>query len=215
MTDRRFVFLGPPGAGKGTQAARAAERLSVPHISTGEILRRAVREGTELGRTAKGYMDRGALVPDDVVAGIVAERLSEPDCRDGFILDGFPRTTPQAEALDGRTNGASLLVLYFDLDDEEAVERLTGRRTCASCGANFHLKYMPPKVEGRCDRCGGELVQRSDDREETVRERLRVYHEQTRELVERYRALGRLAEIDANGSPEAVGARIDARMGDD
>lgn len=206
--EKKFVFLGPPGAGKGTQAVRLAKKLAIPHISTGEILRAAVREGTELGRTAKSFMDRGELVPDDVVAGVVAERLAAGDCRDGYLLDGFPRTVPQADALARRTGGDPGLVVYFHLDEEEVVARLTGRRTCPECGENYHVKYLPPRVPGRCDRCGAELIQRSDDTEATVRERLRVYHEQTGELVDYYRVNGRLVEVDAAGAPDEVYERL-------
>jgi len=204
MTAKRFIFLGPPGAGKGTQAGRLAEDFGIPHISTGEILRSAVREGTELGKVAKGHMDSGGLVPDDVVAGVVAERLTADDCREGYLLDGFPRTLPQAEALAGRTGGDVGMVVYFSLPAEEVVERLTGRRTCPECGENFHVKYLKPEVDGKCDRCGEALIQRSDDTEATVLERLRVYDEQTGDLVGYYRERGNLEEVPASGSPDEV-----------
>ncbi|MHC4473731.1 MAG: adenylate kinase [Planctomycetota bacterium] len=204
MASKRYIFLGPPGAGKGTQAVLLADKYQIPHISTGEILRSAVREGTELGVTAKQFMDRGDLVPDEVVAGVVAERLGEDDCKAGCLLDGFPRTLPQARALEERTVGEEYTVVYFGLPEEEVVVRLTGRRTCPNCAANFHVTYLPPKVEGKCDNCGHELVQRSDDTEETVLERLRVYREQTGDLVDYYRERGHLLEVPATGAPEEV-----------
>jgi adenylate kinase len=204
MAGGRFIFLGPPGAGKGTQAVRLAKELEIPHISTGEILRSAVREGTELGTVAKGYMDRGELVPDEVVAGVVADRLTSDDCEVGYLLDGFPRTLAQARALEQRTGGEVGRVVYFELSEEEVVERLTGRRTCPSCGENFHVKYLQPKAEGVCDKCGAALIQRSDDTEETVLERLRVYREQTGDLVGYYRDRGLLTTVSAAGSPAEV-----------
>ena len=213
MGERRYVFLGPPGAGKGTQAAKLVADLAIPHISTGEILRNAVREGTELGSTAKGFMDRGELVPDEVVAGVVAERLGAEDCANGFLLDGFPRTLPQANALEERTGGDVGRVVYFDLHEDEVLKRLTGRRTCPSCGANYHIIYLRPETEGKCDRCGGELVQRSDDTEETVGERLRVYREQTGGLVDYYREQDNLVTVSAEGSPEEVYERLKATLG--
>ena len=215
MGAQRFIFLGPPGAGKGTQAVRLADEFEVPHISTGEILRNAVRDGTELGQTAKSYMDRGELVPDEVVAGVVAERLCGDDCATGCLLDGFPRTLPQARALEEKTVGEEYTVVYFSLSEDEVVVRLTGRRTCPSCAANFHVKYLPPKVEGKCDECGGDLVQRSDDTEETVLERLRVYGEQTGDLVGYYQKRGHLVEVSAAGVPEEVYARLKQALGDD
>jgi len=204
MAERRFIFLGPPGAGKGTQAVRLAEALGIPHISTGEILRGAVRDGTELGIEAKRYMDAGDLVPDEVVAGVVADRLASDECADGYLLDGFPRTLAQANELDGKTGGDPGRVVYFDVPEEAVVERLTGRRTCPECGANYHVAYLKPKKEGVCDQCGATLIQRSDDTEETVRERLRVYHEMTGDLVARYRESGNLLTIDASGPPDEV-----------
>lgn len=204
MSDNRYIFLGPPGAGKGTQAVKLAEEVEIPHISTGEILRSAVREGTELGSVAKGYMDRGELVPDEVVAGVVADRLSSDDCGAGYLLDGFPRTLAQARALEQRTGGDVGRVVYFELAEQEVIERLTGRRSCPACGENFHVKFLKPKREGHCDRCGGELIQRSDDTEETVRERLRVYHEQTGDLVGYYQERGCLLTVKASGAPADV-----------
>jgi adenylate kinase len=208
MGFRRFILLGPPGAGKGTQAARLATDLGVPHISTGEILRAAIRDETELGRQARGYSDRGELVPDDLVTGLVIERLAARDAREGYILDGFPRTRPQAETLDRQTAEAAPVVVFFDLPEEEVVARLTGRRVCPSCGASYHLRWMPPEQDGVCDRCGGSLSQRADDSEETVRERLRVYREQTGELVDRYRDRGVLVTLPADGTPDEVYGRL-------
>ena len=208
MVSGRFIFLGPPGAGKGTQAVRLAKEQSIPHISTGEILRTAVREGTELGTVAKGYMDRGELVPDEVVAGVVADRLTSGDCEVGYLLDGFPRTLAQARALEQRTGGDVGRVVYFELSEEEVVERLTGRRTCPSCGQNFHVKYLPPQVEGKCDKCGAALIQRSDDTEETVLERLRVYREQTGDLVGYYQDRDLLTTVSAAGAPDEVYAAL-------
>jgi adenylate kinase len=212
MSGGRFVFLGPPGAGKGTQASRLAKELAIPHISTGEILRSAVRDGTELGTVAKGYMDRGELVPDEVVAGVVADRLTSDDCEVGYLLDGFPRTLAQARALEQRTGGDVGRVVYFELSEEEVVERLTGRRTCPSCGENFHVKYLPPQVEGRCDVCGAALIQRSDDTEATVLERLRVYREQTGDLVGYYQDRNLLTTVSAAGAPDAVYATLQSAI---
>ena len=200
----RFVFLGPPGAGKGTQAVRLAEDLLLPHISTGDILRHAVREGTDLGREAKRAMDAGELVPDEIVAGLVAERIRNADCRGGFILDGFPRTLAQAEILEEKTSDEPMRVVSFELSEQEAVERLTGRRTCPECGASYHIRNLPPLVQGVCDRCGAQLIQRSDDQEETVRERLRIYREQTGDLVRYYQERGSLVTVSADGSPDKV-----------
>jgi len=202
-----LVLLGPPGAGKGTQAKTISSRLGVPHISTGDILREAVANETELGLEAKGYMDSGALVPDDLVVSMVAERLGREDCREGFILDGFPRTIAQAESLEGtlsREERSLDAVLYFDVDDEQVVRRLSGRRICRECGANYHLDFMPPEEDNRCDKCGGELFQRDDDRAETVRERLRVYYRQTADLVRYYEDRGLLVRVDASLSPSGV-----------
>ncbi len=208
MAGGRFIFLGPPGAGKGTQAVRLAKDLAIPHISTGEILRSAVRDGTELGTAAKGYMDRGELVPDEVVAGVVADRLTSDDCEAGYLLDGFPRTLAQARALEQRTGGNVGQVVYFELSEDEVVERLTGRRTCPSCGRNFHVKYLKPQTEGKCDTCGAALIQRSDDTEATVLERLRVYREQTGDLVGYYEERNLLTTVSAAGAPNDVYATL-------
>ena len=177
-----IILLGPPGAGKGTQAKMLVDKYAIPQISTGDILRAAVKEGTPLGKEAKSYMDKGALVPDSVVIGIVEERIQEPDCQKGYMLDGFPRTVPQAEALDGMLNKLDSQidhVVSIEVANEELVQRLTGRRTCRECGAGFHVMFDPPKQEGVCDKCGGELYQRDDDNVETVTSRLEVYGSQT------------------------------------
>jgi adenylate kinase len=206
-----IVFLGPPGAGKGTQAKILIERYGIPQISTGDMLREHRAKGTELGKKAQEYMDRGQLVPDEIILGMVKERLSQPDCQKGFILDGFPRTVAQAEALDKLLSemGKKLdFALALIVPDELLVERLTGRRTCKNCGMMYHIKYKPPKVEGKCDVCGGELYQRPDDNEETVRNRLKVYHEQTAPLIEYYKNKGILREIDGSKSIEEITQQI-------
>lgn len=203
----RVIFLGPPGAGKGTQAQRAAPRWGVPWIATGDMLREAVAAGSPLGRQAKAYLERGELVPDEVVISLVAERLDRDDTRKGFVLDGFPRTVAQARAL-GRLlaeRGVALdRVLDLEVGEEELVRRLSGRRICGRCGACSHVQVSPPKAAGRCDRCGGELIQREDDRPETVRRRLAVYRTETRPLVEHYRAQGLLETIPGEGTVEEV-----------
>lgn len=195
----RMVFLGAPGAGKGTQARLISESQGIPQISTGDILRAAVREGTPLGREAQGYMERGELVPDAVMVGLIRERLSGPDCANGFILDGFPRTLDQAAALDallGELQKPLTHVFDVEVPREELLKRLTGRRVCRSCSASFHAVFNPPRVEGICDHCGGELVQRADDNAQTVGKRLDVYGEQTRPLTAYYREKGLLRTID-------------------
>lgn len=203
----RIIIFGPPGAGKGTQAKMLAERLGIPHIATGDMLREAVKAGTELGKLAKQYMDRGELVPDDIVVGIVEERLSQPDCSKGFILDGFPRTIKQAEALDSvlaRLKMRVDVVINLEVGEDEIVKRLSLRRTCRNCGAVYHLVFNPPKEDEKCDKCGGPLYQRDDDREETVRNRLRVYRQQTEPLLNYYRQRGLLKDIDGEGSINEV-----------
>jgi len=207
----RLILLGPPGAGKGTQAKMLVEKYGVPQISTGDILRAAVAAGTPLGKEAKTYMDRGALVPDAVVIGIVRDRLGEPDCQRGYLLDGFPRTVAQAEALTRMLQemGAPLpLVVSLDVAEEELVRRLAGRRTCQACGESFHVEFHPPRVAGRCDTCNGHLVQREDDREETVRRRLQVYREQTEPLIGYYQRQGLLKRVNGLGETGEVFARI-------
>jgi adenylate kinase len=206
----RLVLVGPPGAGKGTQAEFIADRFSIPKISTGDIFRANVSGGTELGRMAKEYMDAGDLVPDKVTIAMVRDRLGEPDAAAGFLLDGFPRNVAQAYELDSILNdlGNSLdVVLELQVDNEEVVRRLSGRRTCRKCGHIWHVEYDPTKVEGVCDRCGGELFQRDDDRAETVRHRLDVYVEQTSPLVEFYSGRGQLVVVDAIGTVEDVTER--------
>jgi adenylate kinase len=211
----KLILLGPPGAGKGTQAKMLVERFGIPQIATGDILRGAVQAGTELGLQAKSFMDAGALVPDEVVIGIVRERLQENDCRDGFILDGFPRTVAQADALQ-----ASLIELNRQLDQvvsltvdvEALVQRLTGRRTCRACGRGYHLSFEPSSDGVSCDACGGELFQRDDDEEATIRRRLKVYAEQTSPLITYYRAAGLLVELDGMQSIPVVQEQILAAL---
>ncbi len=203
---RHIVFLGPPGAGKGTQAAELARELGFLHLSTGDLLRAAVTEGNELGRAADGHMRAGRLVPDDLVLAIVRERLARPDAARGFILDGFPRNLAQARALEAFA--ALELVVSFEIDPRLVVQRLSGRRICPTCGTVYHLDSRPPRVAGRCDRDGSELVQRPDDRAEAVEVRLKVYAEQTAPLLEHYRRLGLLRGVDAAGTPSEVSARL-------
>ena len=195
----RIILLGPPGAGKGTQAKAITERFGIPQISTGDILRSAVRDGTPMGVRAKTFMDSGALVPDEVVVGIVCERLQQADCSSGFILDGFPRTVAQADALHKtlkQMNYPLQAVISLAVDEEVLVERLTGRRACRSCGMGYHVKFSPSLQPTRCDVCGGELYQRDDDREETIRHRLSVYREQTAPLIGYYGEQGLLFSVD-------------------
>ena len=194
----KIVLLGAPGAGKGTQGVVLSRNYNIAHISTGDILREAVKSKTALGMKALVYMDKGELVPDEVVTGIVVERLAQKDTKKGFILDGFPRTLKQALDLDKELKNISSgidMVLYFDIPENVAIERLTGRRVCRSCGANYHIKNIPPKIEGICDKCGGQIYQRKDDTLETVKNRLKVYEEQTRPLVEYYTKKGILKKV--------------------
>lgn len=203
----KLILLGAPGAGKGTHAEILCDKLNIPTISTGNILRAAVKDGTPMGLEAKKFMDAGALVPDDVIVGIVKERLAAPDCDNGFILDGMPRTIAQGEALEKM--GVEIdKVINLVVDDSVIMGRMAGRRVCAKCGASYHIKNKPSKVEGVCDRCGGELVIRKDDQPETVRDRLATYHEQTEPLVEFYRHRGKLVDITDQGSIEATNAYI-------
>ena len=190
----KLILLGAPGAGKGTQAELICEKLSIPTISTGNILREAIKNKTERGVMAKSYMDSGKLVPDDVIVGIVSERIREDDCKNGFILDGMPRTVAQAEALD-KMGVAIDVVLSIEVDDSVIEGRMTGRRVCEACGASYHIEHKQPKVEGVCDACGGKLIRRADDNPETVRDRLRVYHEQTEPLIDFYTAKGILKTV--------------------
>jgi adenylate kinase len=211
----RVVLVGPPGAGKGTQAQFIASHLSIPKISTGDIFRANVSGGTDLGKLAKEYMDRGDLVPDEVTVAMVRDRLSEDDAQEGFLLDGYPRNVPQAEILKKMLAefGTGLdLVLELVVDDEEVVRRLAGRRTCRSCGKVWHVDFDPPAVPGVCDACGGELFQRDDDREETIRHRLEVYQEQTSPLISFYADEGILVGVDATGPVEEVTQRAMAAL---
>jgi adenylate kinase len=207
----RVIFLGAPGAGKGTQARRLAAEAGVPQVATGDMLREAVAEGTRLGLEAKRYMDSGALVPDEVVIGLVDERLAKPDAAGGYVLDGFPRTVAQAEALDGlleRRRQQLDRVIFFDVSRPELIRRLTGRRICRQCGAAFHLVSAPPTSAGRCDQCGGELYQREDDAEATVTRRLDVYETQTAPLLDYYLRRGLLVRVAGEGAMEDVADRI-------
>ncbi len=191
----KLILLGAPGAGKGTQAEIISEKYNIPTISTGNIIRAALKEGTEMGLKAKEYTERGELVPDEVVIGIIKERLALDDCKDGFILDGFPRTIPQAEALDSM--GIAIdAALSIEVADSEIVKRMSGRRVCASCGASYHTEFKKPEREGICNLCGGELVIRKDDEAETVKNRLKVYHDQTEPLKSYYKAQGKLLEVE-------------------
>jgi len=202
-----IIFLGPPGAGKGTQAKMIVDRYGIPQISTGDMLRQAVKEGTELGKKAKEYMDRGDLLPDEVVIGIVRDRLAKPDCDGGFILDGFPRTIPQADSLENVVEELGKKIGYvisLEVDDGELIDRLSGRRTCKQCGAMYHVVFNPVKVDGRCDKCGGEIYQRDDDREETIKNRLATYKVQTEPLISYYNGRGSLTRIEAKGDIEGI-----------
>jgi len=195
----RLILLGAPGAGKGTQAVILAEEFKVPHISTGDIFRNNIKNGTELGKKAKEYMDKGLLVPDEITIEIVKDRLKQDDCKDGFILDGFPRTIPQAEYLDkvlNELNAPLDKVLNISVSDEIIVDRMSGRRTCTSCGASYHVINNPPKKEGVCDNCGADIIQRADDKEETVKQRLKTYHEQTEPLIDYYKKQGKLVTVN-------------------
>jgi adenylate kinase len=212
----RLIFLGPPAAGKGTQARRLAAEYGIPHISTGDMLRAAAKGGTQLGQEAKRYMDRGALVPDDVMIGIIQERLQQSDCARGFILDGFPRTIPQAEALAELLKSINIPLNYvvnMEVPLEEILRRMNGRLTCQNCGRMFNLMLNPPKMPGRCDCCGGPLIQRADDRIETVHERLGVYRQSTQPLIEYYRAQGMLKTVDGTGTIDVIAKRIGEAVG--
>lgn len=199
----KIIMLGAPGAGKGTQAKKLAEKYGIPHISTGDIFRANIKNGTELGNKAKVYMDQGLLVPDELVVDLVVDRLTKADCENGYVLDGFPRTIPQAEALDEALskNGESVeYAINVDVADEVIINRMSGRRACLSCGATYHVVNIPPKTEGICDVCGKELVLRDDDKPETVKKRLAVYHEQTQPLIDYYEVKGILRSVDGTKS---------------
>ena len=201
-----LILMGAPGAGKGTQSAKISEKWQIPAISTGDILRAAIKSGSELGKTAKSYIDAGQLVPDEVVIGLIKERLASPECKNGFILDGFPRSIPQAEALDAM--GVNIdVVLSLTVEDEVIVKRMSGRRVCA-CGASYHVESNPPKTEGICDKCGSELFVRSDDNPETVQKRLKTYHEQTEPLEAYYAAKGKLVRVAGRDLVEDTTAAV-------
>ena len=203
----RAVLLGPPGAGKGTQAVRLVEKYEIPHISTGDIFRKNIKEGTELGKKAQEYMNAGALVPDELVVDLVKDRLQQDDCKNGFLLDGFPRTIFQAEKLDEFLSESNLkmdIVINLKVEKEALIKRLTGRRVCKDCGASYHIVNIPPKKEGVCDICGGELIQRKDDNIETVENRINVYEEQTAPLIGYYKEAGSLVDFDGEASLDEI-----------
>ena len=211
-----IILLGPPGAGKGTQAKMLIDAYGIPQVSTGDMLRAAVKNQTPLGLEAKKFMDAGQLVTDEVVIGLAKDRIAEPDAAKGFMLDGFPRTVPQAEALDKVLAGMGKNidhVISIEVASEELLGRLTGRRTCKACGQGFHVMFDPPKAAGKCDKCGGELYQRDDDNEATVSNRLKVYDAQTKPLIDYYQAKGLLRPIDGVGSIDAIFGRIKAVLG--
>jgi len=211
----KLIFLGPPGVGKGTQAKKLAAARSIPHISTGDILRSEVEDGTPLGLQAKGYMVKGELVPDKLVVEMIAKRLAKPDAVNGFLLDGFPRTMGQAAALEQRLaeQGKQIdKVIYFSAPDDVLVSRLSGRRTCPKCNGGYHIETMPPAKSGICDRCGTELVQREDDKPATIERRLDVYKKQTAELIEHYRQAGVLAEVDSTGTVDEIADAVEKSL---
>ncbi len=212
-----LILMGLPGAGKGTQAEKIVEKYDIPHISTGDMFRLAIKEGTTLGKEAKSYMDKGELVPDEVTIGIVRERLSKPDCQKGFLLDGFPRTIAQAEALENLLNdmNESLdYVLHIDVPKDQLIERLTGRRICPTCGATYHVVFNPPEVDGKCDHDGSELIQREDDQPETVKTRLEVNVEQAQPLLDFYRDKGYLVSFEGDKDINDVFNNIDEKLGE-
>ena len=203
----KIIMLGAPGAGKGTQAKKSAAKYSIPHISTGDIFRANIKNNTELGQKAKTYMDKGELVPDELVVDLIMDRFKEPDCANGYVLDGFPRTIPQAEALDKALNAQNESVDYainVEVPDENIINRMSGRRACVGCGATYHIQFNPTKVEGVCDVCGEKLILRDDDKPETVKNRLSVYHEQTQPLIDYYDKKSILAEVDGTKDMEDV-----------
>ena len=203
----KIIMLGAPGAGKGTQAKMIAEKFGIPHVSTGDIFRANIKEGTELGREAKKYMDQGLLVPDELTVKILLDRVAKEDCAGGYVLDGFPRTIPQAEVLDAALDKLNEKIDYavnVDVPDENIVKRMSGRRACLKCGATFHVEHIPPKQEGICDSCGGELVLRDDDKQETVQNRLKVYHDQTQPLIDYYTKKGVLKSVDGTVEMQKV-----------
>ena len=212
----KIIMLGAPGAGKGTQAKMIADKYGVPHISTGDIFRANIKNGTELGMEAKKYMDQGLLVPDELTVRILLDRVAQDDCKNGYVLDGFPRTIPQAEVLDSELTKLGDHIDYainVDVPDENIVKRMSGRRACLTCGATYHIEHVPPKKEGICDVCGSELVLRDDDKPETVKNRLDVYHEQTQPLIDFYTEKGVLKTVDGTVPMEEVFAAITAILG--
>ena len=212
----KIIMLGAPGAGKGTQAKMIADKYGVPHISTGDIFRANIKNGTELGMEAKKYMDQGLLVPDELTVRILLDRVAQDDCKNGYVLDGFPRTIPQAEVLDSELTKLGDHIDYainVDVPDENIVKRMSGRRACLTCGATYHIEHVPPKKEGICDVCGSELVLRDDDKPETVKNRLNVYHEQTQPLIDFYTEQGVLKTVDGTVPMEEVFAAITAILG--
>ena len=212
----KIIMLGAPGAGKGTQAKMIADKYGVPHISTGDIFRAKIKNGTELGMEAKKYMDQGLLVPDELTVRILLDRVAQDDCKNGYVLDGFPRTIPQAEVLDSELTKLGDHIDYainVDVPDENIVKRMSGRRACLTCGATYHIEHVPPKKEGICDVCGSELVLRDDDKPETVKNRLNVYHEQTQPLIDFYTEKGVLKTVDGTVPMEEVFAAITAILG--
>ena len=207
----RTILLGPPGAGKGTQAAKIVEKYGIPHISTGDIFRANIKEGTALGMEAKSYMDKGQLVPDELTVKLLLDRVSKDDCKNGYVLDGFPRTIPQADVLDKAVSELNDKIDYainVDVKDDNIIRRMSGRRACLNCGATYHIVNVPPKKEGICDTCGSELVIRDDDKEETVKARLLAYHEQTQPLIDYYNNKGILKEVDGTKDMNDVFADI-------
>ena len=212
----KIIMLGAPGAGKGTQAKKIAEHYGIPHISTGDIFRANIKNGTELGKKAKEYMDQGPLVPDELTCDLVMDRIQQDDCVNGFVLDGFPRTIPQAKALDAALEklGQHMdVAIDVDVPDENIVNRMSGRRACLDCGATYHVVSLPPKTEGKCDHCGSDLVLRDDDKPETVQKRLSVYHEQTQPLIDYYKNQGILKSVDGTQPMEAVFTAITDILG--
>ena len=212
----KIIMLGAPGAGKGTQAKMIAEKYGVPHVSTGDIFRANIKNGTELGKEAKQYMDQGLLVPDELTVRILLDRVAQDDCKNGYVMDGFPRTIPQAEVLDSELSKLGDHIDYaidVDVPDENIIKRMSGRRACLTCGATYHIEHVPPKTEGICDKCGSELVLRDDDKPETVKNRLNVYHEQTQPLIDFYTNKGVLKTVDGTLPMEEVFAAITAILG--
>ena len=212
----KIVMLGAPGAGKGTQAKMIAEQYQIPHVSTGDIFRANIKNGTDLGKEAKSYMDKGELVPDELTVRILLDRVAQDDCKNGYVLDGFPRTIPQANVLDAELTklGDKIdFAINVEVPDENIVKRMSGRRACVACGATYHIEHVPPKKEGICDKCGEALILRDDDKEETVKNRLNVYHEMTQPLIDFYNGKGVLKEVDGTVDPSVVFENIKKILG--